>query len=108
MASIALVSYVLYYYKNILSPELSINILIALSIIIPLLMVSKFVYPASPKIDKNLLKKHYMWVISIIVVIISVILSKGYSIFIISAVYIISGMFYTIFKMIFKKKKIRT
>jgi CDP-diacylglycerol--serine O-phosphatidyltransferase len=57
MTALTIVSYLLYYHERIFSHQASNNIILLLSIGLPLLMVSKFKYPAFPKISIKILKQ---------------------------------------------------
>jgi CDP-diacylglycerol--serine O-phosphatidyltransferase len=107
IATLTLVSYLLFYHNKIFDIELSIKFITVISIVIPLLMVSKFPYPASPKIDKQIFRRHYLWVIIIGTGIVSLIISKGYSLFIIFLLYIFSGIIRSIISLFIKRERIK-
>ena len=107
IATLTLISYTLFYHNKLFDAETSIIFITGIAIIIPLLMVSKFSYPASPKIDKTFFKKHYLLLIILLLSIISVIVSKGYALFIIFLIYICSGIFRSLFGLLYKKERIK-
>lgn len=77
MAALTVVSYLLYYHEKIFSSQASNNIIFLLSIGLPLLMVSKFKYPAFPRISVKTLKQKPVISGLIIASTIAIIATKG-------------------------------
>lgn len=81
MTALTIVSYLLYYHEKIFSHQASNNIILLLSIGLPLLMVSKFKYPAFPKISVKVLKQKPVLSGLIIISTIVIMLTKGVAAF---------------------------
>lgn len=106
VSSLTICSYILFYHNKILDNHLSAGVISILAVFLPIMMVSKFKYFALPKLSLTSFKKHSLIFSSIILAVIISVLSKGVLVFPIFMLYIISGIFYTLWEMI-KRKQIK-
>lgn len=102
LASITIISYILFFHNIIFTSEFSGIAITALVIILSILMVSKFRYPTLPKFSKKNSHKDKIKLIALIIIVIISIITKGYAVFIICLVYIFSGVFLYMFNKIKK------
>ena len=104
VASLTICAYTLYYHNNIFSNKISEYIMFILVILLSLLMVSRFAYFATPKINKKTFKKNIPLFVLFVVILAVIAITKGVAGFPIAALYIASGIINTIFKIFFKRK----
>jgi len=104
IASITLCSYLLFYHNKIFDAELSTKLIFILTISLPLLMVSRFNYFSLPKINKKSFRKYIHIFIILFIAIVIIGITKGEALFFFTILYILSGIFSSVLKMIFKKK----
>lgn len=104
ISALTIVSYLLYYHERILSYQASNNVIFLLSIGLPLLMVSKFKYPAFPRISVKVLKQKPFLSGLIIISIVAIILTKGVVAFPLFVGYSFWGIIIYIYKLFTPKK----
>ena len=92
LSAITIISYLYFYDSKVFYSETNHLILIILTILLSLLMVSKFRYPTLPKFTKRNFKKDRLKIIALTLFVIISILSKGYAIFILCILYVLSGI----------------
>lgn len=105
MAAFTIVSYMLFYHDKNFSPELSRIFIIALSVILPMLMVSKFRYHTLPNPSKRALLKDPIKFIVLFIAVALIIFTKGEGSFAFCLFYISSGIFIWIKNGLIKKRK---
>lgn len=105
VVAFTLSTYLLLYHNKILTPEFSKYTLFALSILVPILMITKIEYMVFPKINKKFIRVHpYKFSLLIAIIVISII-SKGYAVFPLCILYIISGVFNETKRIVIKNLK---
>jgi CDP-diacylglycerol--serine O-phosphatidyltransferase len=103
--AITVISYIYFYHNKILDEEMSNVFINIITLGLSLLMVSKFKYPAFPKLTSASVRKNpFPFILIIIAVIISV-ATKGYAIFIICVIFVLSGIIWSIISQFTRKKK---
>jgi CDP-diacylglycerol---serine O-phosphatidyltransferase len=107
ISSLTITSYVIFYHDRIFSDEVSRIMIIVLAILLPVLMVSKFKYDTLPKPSFEAFKKNPFIFIILLIAIIVTIATRGEGLFTFCLFYISTGIFRSIYNLIFKKKKLR-
>ncbi len=102
VVAITICTYLLLYHNRIFSKELSIYSIFILSTFVPLLMITKIEYLVLPKINKKFIKQHPFKFIFLIFIILISIITKGVAVFPLCILYILSGIFTEIKRIIFK------
>jgi CDP-diacylglycerol--serine O-phosphatidyltransferase len=105
ITAITLVSYIVPFHNKILSAQTSEIVIIILSIALPLLMVSKFKYPVLPKVSMSSIKRNKLVFSILVIFIIISILTKGNAVFPICMIYISSGVFFDLYRYVFRQGK---
>jgi len=105
MAAMTIVSYILFYHNKIFSVAFSEKVLILLSIVLPLLMVSRIKYDSLPKPSLSAVKKYPIIFIVLFIAIVLTLLTKGEGSFSFCLFYIFSGIIRGIKDIIFRKHK---
>ncbi|MEO6693605.1 MAG: CDP-diacylglycerol--serine O-phosphatidyltransferase [Ignavibacteria bacterium] len=106
MAAMTIVSYILFYHDKIFSSSVSEIVLIVLSILLPILMVSKFQYDSLPKPSLYAIKKNPVIFIVVIIALILTLWTKGEGSFAFCLIYIFTGIVRSIKDLIFRKRRI--
>lgn len=86
-------SFILYYYNKNFNAHTSEIFIYCIAIVLPLLMVSKFKYDTTPKINKREVKEHPVKTIIVILSVILVAVTKGEGLFAFCLFYISTGIF---------------
>jgi CDP-diacylglycerol--serine O-phosphatidyltransferase len=105
ITAITICTYIILYHNKFFDMRTSGIIITIISAILPLLMVSKFQYPVFPKMTLNSIKKNKLIFSILLIFIIISILTKGYAVFPICIFYILSGIFFSLYRIIFKSRK---
>ena len=106
MAALVICSYVLFYHNKVFTPQLSEKFIFALTILVSIMMVSKFRYPAMPSLSmKSIKSKPLIFILIFIGIVVSAV-TKGYAIFPITILYVLFGIVNT-FIPVKEKKKIK-
>ncbi len=105
ITAITLVSYTVPYHNNIFSTGTSEIVIVILSVALPLLMVSKFKYPVLPKVSVSSIKKNKLVFSILFIFIVVSIITKGYAVFPICIIYISSGIFFDLYRFVFRQRK---
>ncbi len=106
MSALVLCSYVMFYHNIIFSKQVSEVMIFALTIMVSMLMVSKFRFPALPSFNKQGLKANPVYFALLLAGGILIIVTKGYAIFPITIGYILYGIVNT-FIPVKQKTKVR-
>jgi len=106
MAAMTIVSYILFYHNKIFSTAVSENVLIILSIALPLLMVSRIKYDSLPKPSWNAVKKNPIIFIVLSIAIVLTIATKGEGSFSFCLFYIFTGIIRGIKDIILRKRRV--
>lgn len=106
MSALTIISYILFYHYKIFSPELSNIVLITLSILLPVLMVSRIKYVSLPKPSIINIRKYPIIFIIILIAAILIIATKGEGTFSFCLFYIFSGILKSLVN-IFRRKTVR-
>lgn len=93
LAALTISSFFLFYFNQNFDLKTSEIVLIALSILLPLLMLSKFRYDTTPKFSFREFKSHPVKTIIILIVVVMVILTKGEGLFAFCLFYVSTGIF---------------
>ncbi len=107
MAAMTVCSYIYFYHDKLFGNDLSGKFIIGLSIILPVLMVSKFRYDSIPKVSLNAIKKYPVKFIFLFVGIILCIVTRGEGLFLFCLFYLSTGVFRGVFNQFHKTKKRR-
>lgn len=105
-AALTIASYVLYYHNKLFSVELSNIFIFILTLGLAVIMVSRFQYSALPKFSSRSLKEKPIHFIILILVVIISIYTKGASVFPILMLYVLSGIFISIYNKIFHHRNV--
>jgi CDP-diacylglycerol---serine O-phosphatidyltransferase len=105
MTSLTICSYVLFYYDKILPEQVSRTVIVILSIVLPLLMVSRIKYESLPRPSLAAIKKNPIVFIILLLAIILTIATNGEGSFSFCLFYIFSGIIVSIKNIIFRKHK---
>ncbi|MCX7834339.1 MAG: CDP-diacylglycerol--serine O-phosphatidyltransferase [Ignavibacteria bacterium] len=95
-------SYLLLYHNKIFSIELSKFLIFILSLVIPVLMITKIEYLTFPKVNKKFIIEHPFKFSFLIFIIFITIITKGYAAFPLCVLYVLSGIFNEIKRIIIK------
>lgn len=108
ISAITIASFFLFYYNKIFTSYSSIVFALILSILLPVLMLSRFKYDTTPGFSKNELKKHPVKFIFIFLIIIFIAATKGEGLFAFSLFYLSTGIIKSIMnffrKHVFKRR----
>jgi len=86
-------SFILYYYNKNFNVHTSEIFIYCIAIILPLLMVSKFKYDTTPKVNKRELKEHPVKSVIVVLSVILIAVTKGEGLFAFCLFYISTGIF---------------
>lgn len=86
-------SFILFYYNKNFNVYTSEIFIYCIAIILPLLMISKFKYDTTPKINKREIKEHPVKSVIVILSIILIAVTKGEGLFAFCMFYISTGIF---------------
>lgn len=103
--AITVITYVYFYHNEVFNPHLSNIFINIITFGLSLLMVSRFKYPAFPKLSANSVRKNPFTFFIIIIAIIVSIATKGYAIFIICVLFILGGIVWSIILQFTRRKK---
>lgn len=106
MAAMTIVTYILFYHDKILSLSSSRNFLLILSIILPVLMVSRIKYESLPKPSLFAIKKNPIIFVILLIAVIITLATGGEGSFSFCLFYIFSGIIISLKNLIFKKRKL--
>lgn len=95
-------TYFLFYHNNIFSSELSKYFILIIALIIPTLMITKIEYLVFPKINKRFITEHPLKFSFLIFIIAIIIITKGFAIFPLCILYILSGFYNEMKRIIIK------
>ena len=104
-AAITVITYIYFCHNKLFSPELSNVSINVVALGLPLLMVSKFKYPAFPKLTASAVKRNPLPFILILISIIIAVATKGLAIFFICVAFVLGGIIWSLFVQLTKKKK---
>jgi CDP-diacylglycerol---serine O-phosphatidyltransferase len=104
-AAITLVAYVYFYHNKIFKPDLSNIFINIITIGLSLLMVSRFKYPAFPKLSSSSVRKNPLPFILILIAAIVSVATKGLAIFFICLLFIFGGIVWSIVLQIARRRK---
>ena len=104
MAAMTIVTYILFYHDKIFSLSSSKNFLFVLSIILPVLMVSKIKYESLPKPSLFAIKKNPIIFVILLIAVIITLATGGEGSFSFCLFYIFSGIIISLKNFVFKKK----
>ena len=105
MSAMTICTYILFYHNKIFSEQVSIIVLIILSVALPVLMVSRVKYDTFPKPSLHSVKKNPIVFIILLIGIILTIITDGEGSFSFCLFYIFSGIIISLKNLIFKKGK---
>ncbi|MGB3019280.1 MAG: hypothetical protein WBC65_15860, partial [Ignavibacteria bacterium] len=105
MSAFTICTFVLFYFDKILSKDQSITVLIALSVLLPVLMVSRIKYDTLPKPSLSSIRKNFVPYFVIVLAAILIIFTGGEGSFSFCLFYIFSGIFKTLKNKMFKGKR---
>lgn len=105
MSALTIIAYILFYHNKLFTPEISNVVIFVLTISLSILMISRVDYPAIPKLTLNSIRKNPFIAILLLLSIVFVIISKGYGFFILCVIYVLFGLFESLFGFILGKKK---
>jgi CDP-diacylglycerol---serine O-phosphatidyltransferase len=103
--AITIITYIYFYHNKVFNPQLSNIFINIITYGLSLLMVSRFKYPAFPKLTANSIKKNPFPFILIIIATIISLATKGYAIFIICLIFIFGGIVWSIILQLTRRKK---
>ncbi|MEO8664968.1 MAG: CDP-diacylglycerol--serine O-phosphatidyltransferase [Ignavibacteria bacterium] len=106
MTSMTICTYILFYHNKILSGSMSEKLIIILSILLPLLMVSRIKYESLPKPSLYAIKKNPIVFIILFIAIVLTIATNGEGAFSFCLFYIFSGIIISLKNLIFRKQKV--
>ena len=104
MAAMTIVTYILFYHDKIFSLSSSKNFLLILSIILPILMVSRIKYESLPKPSLFAIKKNPIIFVILLIAVIITLATGGEGSFSFCLFYIFSGIIISLKNFVFKKK----
>ncbi|MBS1515229.1 MAG: CDP-diacylglycerol--serine O-phosphatidyltransferase [Bacteroidetes bacterium] len=93
MAAMTICSYIYFYHNKLFGYDLSSKFIIALSIVLPILMVSKFRYDSIPKVSLSAIKKYPVKFIFLFAGIVICVITKGEGLFLFCLFYLSTGIF---------------
>lgn len=107
LSALTISSFFLFYFNKNFDTHTSEIVLIVLSILLPLLMMSRLKYDTTPKISIRELKNHPVKTIIVLLVVVLIVLTKGEGLFAFCLFYLSTGIFRGIWnllrKNVFKK-----
>lgn len=103
--AITIISYIYFYHEKVLDKEVSNIFINIITLGLSLLMVSRFKYPAFPKLTANAVRKNPLPFILILIAIIISLVTEGYAIFIICVIFVFSGMIWSAVTFFTRKKR---
>ena len=104
MAAMTIVTYILFYHDKIFSLSSSKNFLFVLSLILPILMVSRIKYESLPKPSLFAIKKNPIIFVILLIAVIITLATGGEGSFSFCLFYIFSGIIISLKNFVFKKK----
>lgn len=104
MAAMTIVTYILFYHDKIFSLSSSKNFLLVLSLILPILMVSRIKYESLPKPSLFAIKKNPIIFVILLIAVIITLATGGEGSFSFCLFYIFSGIIISFKNFVFKKK----
>jgi CDP-diacylglycerol--serine O-phosphatidyltransferase len=104
-AAMTVIAYIYFYHNKVLDKEMSNIFINVIALGVSLLMVSRFKYPAFPKLTPNNIRKNPLPFILIIIAAIISLVTKGYAIFILCVLFIFGGMVWSVVLQFSRKKK---
>ena len=104
MAAMTIVTYILFYHDKIFSLSSSKNFLLVLSLILPILMVSRIKYESLPKPSLFAIKKNPIIFVILLIAVIITLATGGEGSFSFCLFYIFSGIIICFKNFVFKKK----
>jgi CDP-diacylglycerol---serine O-phosphatidyltransferase len=103
--AMTVIAYIYFYHNKVLDKDMSNIFINIITLGLSLLMVSKFKYPAFPKLTPaNVRKNPWPFILIIIAAIVSL-ATKGYAIFILCLMFIFGGMVWSVIMQLTRKKK---
>lgn len=103
--AITIISYVYFYHDKVFNPQLSNIFINIITYGLALLMVSRFKYPAFPKLSADSVRKNpYAFILIILAIIVSI-ATKGYAIFVICVIFVLGGIIWSGILQISRRKK---
>ncbi len=106
MAAMTIVTYILFYHEKILSLSSSKNFLLILSVVLPILMVSRIKYESLPKPSLYAIRKNPIIFVILFIAVIITIATGGEGSFSFCLFYISSGIIISLKNFVFKKRKL--
>jgi CDP-diacylglycerol--serine O-phosphatidyltransferase len=106
MASFTICTYLLFYHNKILSEEISRAVLLILSVLLPVLMVSRIKYDSLPKPSFEAVKKNPIIFIILLIAVILTIVTNGEGAFTFCIFYIFTGIIRGTKNLFFRKHKV--
>lgn len=103
--AMTVIAYIYFYHNKVLDKEMSNIFINIITLGLSLLMVSKFKYPAFPKLTPATVRKNPWPFILIIIAAIISLATKGYAIFIICLMFVFGGMLWSMVMQLTRKKK---
>jgi CDP-diacylglycerol---serine O-phosphatidyltransferase len=103
--AITIIAYIYFYHNKVFDANLSNIFINIITLGLSFLMVSKFKYPAFPKLTANSVRKNPFPFALIILSIIISLATKGYAIFIICLVFVLGGIVWSIILHFARRKK---
>ncbi len=103
LSALTISSFFLFYFDKNFDTRTSEIVLIVLSLLLPLLMMSRFRYDTTPKISIREFKNHPVKTIIVFLVAILIVLTKGEGLFAFCLFYLSTGIFRGIWNLLRKK-----
>jgi CDP-diacylglycerol--serine O-phosphatidyltransferase len=103
--AITIITYIYFFHNKVINPELSNIFINIITLGLSLLMVSRFKYPAFPKLTSASVRKNPFPFILIILAIIASIVTKGYATFIICLMFIFGGIIWSTIMQFTRRRK---
>jgi CDP-diacylglycerol---serine O-phosphatidyltransferase len=105
--AITIITYIYFYHDKVFNPQLSNIFINIITFGLALLMVSRFKYPAFPKLSASSVRKNPFTFVLIIIAIIVALATKGYAIFFICVLFILGGIVWSgVMQLARRRKKI--
>lgn len=106
MTAMTICTYILFYHNKILSENVSQKVIVILSILLPVLMVSRISYDSLPKPNLSSIKKNPLTVVILLIAVILTIATNGEGSFSFCLFYVFSGIIRSIKNLLFRKHKV--
>jgi len=103
--AITIIAYIYFYHNKVFDTQFSNISINVITYGLSLLMVSRFKYPAFPKLSANSVRKNPFTFVLIFIAIIVSVATKGYAIFIICVIFILGGIVWSTVLQLTRKKK---